>query len=955
MSSDKLREIAAWIRQQSPGGALFEFTDDTCRHHRYTLAGEHEDMACRLESIAAPVPSAELGEITKDFRTWADRVTQKCQTGCADTEDCDNCDLWSGLEPLLTRVESLAAPTPSAELGKIADKLRHACKALYGDYTNGHLEKSEPVTNIEHHGKRLHALADELDSLAAPETKQPQPTTAKPYHGFVCARCDGVNMGRAYLVCDDCISQSADSIAAPETQPPHHPELLREICACLSAQGRPPSKEQLERWRDMLGGETVQPGECNSKSKEFSAGEDFMSEFIRERMARALGLEPPQPLMALEKEARRLRTIESHQPESVAEVVREIDAELREIAQEVSDETRRARRQGGGIDTETGNEWTNDIRAIASRLSRRLSRASVGPAEVWVKTRLSDGEVIGVRHIEPRDDWGGGRATSRSDTGENTKEQRFTVHGAQPKQECEDRIVGPDGEWTCGPKRELEEARKTYQGYVERAVARAETAEAQLAEIEEINAEYRTTIAQQQVDVAKAEARLRQSADDCDECEHAERYEAAHTAASLFSVAMEHQHLLKELVEEDRARILRKLEGQKKRTKEMEELYLAAARRHNAARYGWTYEPQPESTEQDNCPRCNKPRMPARHAQTSEVLGCICEVEQDDCGKEMRDECNVCRLLQACLVQGPLGLTGKHCPINDMQDDRGELPVCPDCGTIDCHKGRDNDPIWSGVVWYSCKCNSKRYSEEDWLRHVELRKALKTACRECGDLPNVQGGKGPRTAFCCCVCCENERGPCDGDCGNRLHTPAEWLKRNEVKDEGSEKVRERVRPTTGPAKQGDLSGVHGQDHKETEAVGETGSYGRQVGSALENEVKDDDETGHARGAGDCTGDDGAVGADVAHVAPALERAREKIQRAYRHLGKPTGVEAALYDVLEHLEGEQRRTEETRQFAKRINATVGEHDNRLDAADKRVCRYDPGAPCGADESEGNNDG
>jgi hypothetical protein len=108
-------------------------------------------------------------------------------------------------------------------------------------------------------------------------------------------------------------------------------------------------------------------------------------------------------------------------PESVAEVMGEI--------QRMRSEYGRLRR------------WNHCVVRgdIAQGWIDRLSRASVGPVEVFVITRLSDGEVLGVRHIGPWDDGGKDghkfQTTGRSDTGKNIREQRFVISGAQPKQE----------------------------------------------------------------------------------------------------------------------------------------------------------------------------------------------------------------------------------------------------------------------------------------------------------------------------------------------------------------------------------------------------------------------------------------------------------------------------------------------------------------------------------------
>lgn len=59
-------------------------------------------------------------------------------------------------------------PRPSTEAGAIARETKELCVALYRDHRNGHLDRCEPVKNIEHYGKWLHRLADRLSQIAEP-------------------------------------------------------------------------------------------------------------------------------------------------------------------------------------------------------------------------------------------------------------------------------------------------------------------------------------------------------------------------------------------------------------------------------------------------------------------------------------------------------------------------------------------------------------------------------------------------------------------------------------------------------------------------------------------------------------------------------------------------------------------------------------------------------------------
>jgi hypothetical protein len=789
MNSDKLSKVTTSLQNMVGDSRIPpDVTEKLC------------EAIDQLECLAVPMFSVELGEITKDFRTWADRVTQKCQTGCADTEDCDNCDLWSGLEPLLTRV---------------------------------------------------------------------------------------------------------DSLAAPKTQPPHYPELLREICACLSAQGRPPGREQLERWRDMLGGETVQPGEL----KEVLEANEFLRAENKRRAQVAVRLET------------RIAELESQSPESVAEVVREMDEVM---ACNPPD-------GAAGWKTIRIKDWRD-----------RLSGASVGPVEVWGECNNCGPRPFQWGLIRPDHKPGDQCPCCYLDDYDcDGVLVSLPVHGAQPKSAVPADVYvqcfishGP-GDVPGATMFELqhgsesipvavcvhansngmaipekfkrkraavhgvediqddeEPTKEALEAYLMEVTVRAEELQAQLAETEEINAEYRTTIAQQQVDVAKAEARLRQSADDCDECEHVmtvaelERRLKDKTLKHIVGLKINeclHAWLKAQTAERDELRRKLAIEEEQKHeamkqayefTREIDGLEARLKDvNHHAVLVSGTVpntcpdrlqlveriqaigaaEPQPESTEQD------EPDDPCE--------SCAVKCEPDNCPEYNFD--------------AP----------DEPPEKAEQLPVCPDCG-------REHDVFPSDLEQSFCECTGYK-TPEQWLRHVELRKALQTPCRKCCPIgvgtmymPVVTVDGGLRCPEC-----------------KASGTPAEWLKRNEAKDDDH---------TTAPT-----------PPRPPGTMGKTRDANTQSAGIPDTRDRDDDNAVHA-----------ALAQDMAAVPEmqgggdgvALERARARHEEASKagaagYLDEAMAeMDAALEAVLEHLEGEQKRISRVYVGLDEIEATVRDEQN-----------------------------
>lgn len=833
-----------------------------------------------------PCPRCERTELAIDTEESAPHVTT---VECLNHECYFSCTIghWNAL------------PRTSAELGEIARELRGLCDALYQGYRNGDLEKSRPgsVATIEYVGKQLHAAAAHIESTAAPETQQVEKScddcSLRPSEHYDCWRdlcdatkcehftraapepqqqCDesklvrcvhcGVTLAYQGSEADgyevescDCKDKEKCDACERQTQQPARPELLREICACLSATGKPPSRAQLERWRDMLGGETVQPGES-------------VAEVVR---------------VLRGWQAKNLEAYK-FQREDVKDLIRHRGAEL-------------------------------------ERLADHLSRASVGPAEVWVQPSDAKVRIFATREAHAR--WYKTNAISGAadENGRDLFEAiRVPVHGAQPKQEggeCEGCAAGP-----CSDNRKqleciirLQQEVKHFSTFAEKETARAETAKAKLAE----------------------------SADDCDDCEHAERYERATREASelrrrLTTTQNDRDRLLERNTElethaahralrVERDELRRKLEraeaaakGSKAALGEaLRKLAIEEEQKHEAMKQAYEFtreidglqrelvdinhhavlvsgtvpntcpdrqrlveriqsigavDLQPESTEQVRC-RCGEAMVDGKCPRDIEPSG-------DDSSAEYRRH----MLAKLRCVHGPILNRAE-------QDDRGELPGCPDCGE------RRIDP--DGLV--SCNCLGA-LSRESWLRHV----AERTVCVKCGELPDlVPGG----------LLCST--GMTDECAVLGYVPPREWLKRNEVKDNGRTDDMDSVSERAGDAGSG---------------VSDVG-VGQTVGSALKR----------------------AREAMVAHEPDTWAGHVDRIARALRYIS-------------EYLEGEQEQN--TDGFLS-VERRLGVIEARLDAADKRRERAQSKvkgmrstthgrdfegyviqateALCGADESEG----
>jgi hypothetical protein len=660
MSSDKLKKVAAWIRSRSPGGPRYEL-EDGGTIPRLTEAAEFEEMAKMVESLVLPRPSAELGEIA-------------------------------------ARLEGIAA-----NVDRIASKVHRT------EHTSWDIMLLSELGRLS-----LPRLASRLKSIAAPETQQQcdESKLVRCVHCGVTLAYQGSEAdGYEVESCDCKDKERCDACERQTQQPAHHPELHSEICACLSATGRPPSREQLEKWRDMLGGETVQP------------------------------------------------------PESVAEVVREMNALISAVEDCGSDM----------IDTEGLRRWV-----------RMLSRTSVGPAEVWIPRSYEHKVFADCPQDEPI---------------HPTLWRRVPVHGVQPKQEggeCCEKEVSEEQDWWV----------KQYKAVkAERDKLRAQLAES-VADCDDC--EHATT-------VAELERRLKDKT-----LKHAvglEMNERLH--AWLKARTAERDELRRRLViEEQQTADARDMALRYGKQSDIYQLQLAClvsamkawgseedgipqeaweAYANARTALGWEFVdepmPQPESTEQGDCPRCRNSGVVA--ADDGDAMDCSCGA-----------------------------------PGDAEQDERGELPGCPDCG---------HDWTHTQTAEYSCACFATS-SREVWLRHV----AERTVCRECGKRPVFIPHADGRTIEHICK---------DGYV--TTYTPAEWLKRNEVKDE-------------------------------------------------DDSIRDV----HDRPGSICSGD-----AAVSEVTPALERARDIMRLSEAHFADPTGendrartdmVGEAVKAILEHLEGLEER-------------------------------------------------
>jgi hypothetical protein len=425
----------------------------------------------------------------------------------------------------------------------------------------------------------------------------------------------------------DLLAEQVESLAAPETQPPHHPELHSEICACLSATGRPPSRAQLEKWRDMVSGETVQPGE------------------------------------------------------SVAEVVRRLQAEAKMALQRLAE-----------ANTDAVEEHLREITHPV-----HISRASVGPAEIVIAVSPDGKYALASAR------WRKTQRLANERWGDYSLIERVPVHGAQPKQEggeCCEKEVSEEQDWWVkqyrAVKAERDELRRKLAIEEEQKHEAMKQAYEFTREIDGL--EHKLEGQERRVDALKhirdEVACWFDAEDDDTYARMVEILTAAINALNPWLSASPQP----ESTEQDEPTWYEVEEwiadntlcikcGRPAEYNDGLMHHKCEKQKRNEARHDGretnigTSGDGAESTSDRSRGDGAGPGENESGGGTEGALGDDGQgqaeatrvgTEQDDRGKEMRDECKSCGLLQACLTQGPLGQAKKHCPMDTKQDDRGE-------------------------------------------------------------------------------------------------------------------------------------------------------------------------------------------------------------------------------------------------------------------------------------------